>query len=449
MNQQAGTKRTRFHFLHWVVVLWISLHSAAIASSLDDLFARGSALWTLTPKAFMQAYQGDGFRWTAASHEAAKAYGGTQTFLGAKVWETTVEFSEEHPTLFSMVLYNRGDAGELTKDDFKQALVDIQKRINAWTKSQPREVKDTLKTMGVKQKAKAWRYGPYRVVLTWSYSTKNKTGEFEFRSEFIRVDIAPAQKASARARRRLNRSSSDNKTVSTSELTSSIQRNPNGDVFISDIPMVNQGEKGYCAVATTERIMRHFGLDVDQHEMAQLASSSASEGTDPAAMISVLKRVGVKLGCKIKVLEEFKVKDFIKLVNRYNKLAKKQKLPEIELERMIVISDVYRQMDTGLLKRARMKSQSDYKHFLEDIHTYISKGTPLGWSVIVGKVTETPQIQSIGGHMRLIIGYNARNGDVIYSDSWGKGHEFKKMKNEDAWAITTGLYAIEPRWTKR
>jgi hypothetical protein len=65
--------------------------------------------------------------------------------------------------------------------------------------------------------------------------------------------------------------------------------------------------------------------------------------------------------------------------------------------------------------------------------------------VILGKVREKEIPQAAGGHMRLIIGYNRKEGELLYSDSWGRGHEEKRMALDDAWAITTNLYAIKPR----
>ena len=66
-----------------------------------------------------------------------------------------------------------------------------------------------------------------------------------------------------------------------------------------------------------------------------------------------------------------------------------------------------------------------------------------------------------GGHLRLITGYgissdgqtNSRSRKkssrqalsmILFSDTWGRGHEVKKMETADAWAITSGLYYIEP-----
>jgi hypothetical protein len=40
--------------------------------------------------------------------------------------------------------------------------------------------------------------------------------------------------------------------------------------------MVDQGEKGYCVVASVERVLRYYGGTVDQHELAQIANSDAA-----------------------------------------------------------------------------------------------------------------------------------------------------------------------------
>ncbi len=46
--------------------------------------------------------------------------------------------------------------------------------------------------------------------------------------------------------------------------------------------------------------------------------------------------------------------------------------------------------------------------------------------------------------MRIIVGYNAATGEILYSDSWGAGHEEKRMAIDDAWTVTTGLGSLQP-----
>jgi hypothetical protein len=74
----------------------------------------------------------------------------------------------------------------------------------------------------------------------------------------------------------------------------------------------------------------------------------------------------------------------------------------------------------------------------------IEKGVPLMWSVQLGLFKEGDLPQSFGGHMRLIIGYNPKTSEVLFSDSWGAAHALKRMPMDEARTMTTGLYYIEP-----
>jgi hypothetical protein len=50
-----------------------------------------------------------------------------------------------------------------------------------------------------------------------------------------------------------------------------------------------------------------------------------------------------------------------------------------------------------------------------------------------------------GGHLRLIIGYNTRTKEIIYSDTWGRGHEKKRMPIDNAFTMTRSLFSMEPK----
>ena len=66
------------------------------------------------------------------------------------------------------------------------------------------------------------------------------------------------------------------------------------------------------------------------------------------------------------------------------------------------------------------------------------------WGVTLGIYQEeVPIPQTRGGHMRLIIGYNMKEQKIIYSDSWGMGHEKKTIPAAEAAAMTTGRYVIK------
>jgi hypothetical protein len=112
--------------------------------------------------------------------------------------------------------------------------------------------------------------------------------------------------------------------------------------------------------------------------------------------------------------------------------------------RFIDIGSIFQAMKYNVLKEARTKNPGDLNRFQRSVQTQIDLGTPLLWSVQLGLAPEEGIPQNAGGHMRLIIGYNTTKGEILYSDSWGAGHELKRMSAADAWTITTGLTAVEP-----
>jgi hypothetical protein len=107
--------------------------------------------------------------------------------------------------------------------------------------------------------------------------------------------------------------------------------------------------------------------------------------------------------------------------------------------------EIYRQMDTAVLREVRVKRKTELDRFRTQVREQVQLGIPLIWSVVMGKMDEPGlTIQGTGGHMRLIIGYHDAEDEVLYSDTWGPGHELKRMSFPDAWAITMGLYSLKP-----
>jgi len=146
-----------------------------------------------------------------------------------------------------------------------------------------------------------------------------------------------------------------------------------GDVFIYDIPMLNQKGKGYCAPATFARVLLYYGIEVDMHLLADLMDTK--EGTG---------------GTSLKKMEQ-----------SLNQLCK------------------------GLpFSYKKIPSFSP-----RSIKKYIDRGIPLVWL--------------IPDHLRLIIGYNKEKKEIIYSDTWGYWHKYKKMPNKEANRITKKIYVLE------
>ena len=86
------------------------------------------------------------------------------------------------------------------------------------------------------------------------------------------------------------------------------------------------------------------------------------------------------------------------------------------------------------------------KQFEKLIRSSIDDGVPLLWALELGIYPEEPSIvvQQGGGHMRMITGYNPEDQSVIFSDSWGAGHEMKRMRADHAYQVTLGLFTMTP-----
>ncbi len=91
------------------------------------------------------------------------------------------------------------------------------------------------------------------------------------------------------------------------------------------------------------------------------------------------------------------------------------------------------------------KKDSRYKEFQKGIQTYIDRGQPIAWALMLGIIPEPEIPQAGGGHMRIIHGYNMKEEKIYYTDSWGKGHEQKEMRMVDAFYVSMAVWAISPR----
>jgi hypothetical protein len=198
-------------------------------------------------------------------------------------------------------------------------------------------------------------------------------------------------------------------------------------------------------VAATERVLRYYSIDVDANELAQVANSDAERGTSLEGMFAALKKIAARLRVRVREIEGMDVKGILDLVKDYNREAKRSKNELIpDPGNRIDVGAIYNRMRFEVLREARTRNKSDLTRFQRTLQGTIDQGIPLLWSVQLGLSPEPGIPQSAGGHMRLLIGYNLSTQEVLFSDSWGAGHELKRMPMADAWAITTGLMLVEP-----
>jgi hypothetical protein len=362
------------------------------------------------------------------------------TLLGRPIYELVARFDGNKLSMISANFYARGDAGDITEAAFEKLRTETIDTITKATGQKPvQRGKDP--SSAVKAEGIMWTTAKSQYLLESSFTREVKTRDIPFRAEFVRLEARPASQKqgliaaslSSLKKERFNGPAHVKKDAAS------------GDVWLGDVPMVDQGQKGYCVVASTERVMRYYGSDVDANELAQVANSDAEGGTSSAGMRAALKKLAARLKVRVREHESLEVKDFLVMIKEYNRNAKRTGVSELpDPGQIIDAAMIYGLMKGEVLKEARTKNKSDMSRFQREVQSHIDVGVPLLWSVQLGLLQEPGLPQIGGGHMRLVIGYNSKTQEILYSDSWGAGHELKRMKADDAWTITTQLVTIEP-----
>ena len=440
----------------WLLTVWLAGCGWLWADTggLETMFDPAGNIWKVGADNFPAQYREFGFHWVAANNQdAAATTRPALTFLGLPVLEAIARFEQKTFRDLTASLYNRGDAGELDEADFQKIIDRVDASLTAWAGTKGVLFKTQERTTSATLRRKSWIKEPHRVDLVWSFSEKSRNqGVAVPRPEFARLVVTRFDPAhDPRNYVIATAAPSQPKYISAAELRTRIKRDATGDVVLTGVPMVDQGQKGYCAAAVAERVLRYFGRTLDQHEIAQLANTTAGNGTNPEQMVTALRRISNETKMDVTVLRDFNVREFEQLMGDYNRAAKKARKSEVEFMHRqgnvtILESPItaYHDMDPALLKDARLKRDSQMAEFKSTVAKYINNGVPLTWGCVVGVVKEKPEMKGFGGHMRLIIGYNDRTQEILYTDTWGAGHELKRLSLADAWTITLGLYCLQP-----
>ncbi len=439
----------------WLVALLAgaALNSAGRAADFAPLLQDGSNVWSRQQQQWLTGGTAGWFRPVSAETHAELRYPGYKNspkleFLGHTLYEVVLSFGTNGLAQIVMSTYNRGDAGDLSEAQFAAHLAALDKSLTGWAgaegKLRPAEKMSASATIN----SKLWAGKSPAIELKWSTSKHAGTAQDAkgFRAEYVKLILAPLDAN--------NKGPAAGKAAAASQAATAMGsrrnvRKADAFVFIDNIPMVDQGQKGYCAVATAERILRYYGKNLDQHVLAQMADTQTGGGTSPDAMFEVFRRIGLKLGLKVDVHYDCSVHQVLEMVGKYNQQAKKDKTAPVDLGKggMIDIAAVYQAMDPATLRRSRCeRQQTAYRKFVADIASCVDQGIPVAWGVMLGIVAEKPELpQAVGGHIRIIFGYNKTSRELLYTDSWGMGHERKTMTVDDAWVITTGLFSLDPR----
>lgn len=346
------------------------------------------------------------FEWVSNTHNRARfsrhMFSNAETALtifggSIKVEEAILEFVNGRAARATISFYNRGDSGDIEPAEFDRRFKMIGQNLGQALKVAP---KKQVLSSNAALPVTGWNWTSPTGIALLEYNEYNTPGKVT-KPEFLRLKLAAPDQA--------NWSMGKMATgVQRMELLKRVSKTPEGDVYITGVPMVDQGQKGYCVAASCQRLFEYMRIPCDQHEMAKLVDVDAGSGANIMTM----------------------QKSLAKIDGAFNVTFK----PLINPEQYYTSN--------------RKRRVSD-KQFVSIVREYVDKGVPLLWGLLLGEKPEDPPLpgggQTRGGHMRMIIGYNLAKNQVLFTDSWGAGHELKRMTMLDAYDVTMGLYSMAPR----
>lgn len=161
-----------------------------------------------------------------------------------------------------------------------------------------------------------------------------------------------------------------------------VERRDNGDVVVTNIPMINQGPKGYCSPATWERYLRYMDIPADMYLLALAANTGVGGGTYSQEMIDATSNI---------------------ISSNGRKLSKAGTKPSVR--------NVAKHIDKGLPIMWRLMSTPSFQQ-TANRNTARRNGKEIGPA---GQAEDSGS----GGHICLIVGYNEKTQEIAISDSWG------------------------------
>ena len=206
-------------------------------------------------------------------------------------------------------------------------------------------------------------------------------------------------------------------SVMRSRVLANLESRDNGDVVIGDIPMVDQGPKGYCAPATTERAMRYLGIPSDMYIIANKGNSGYGGGT---SMESIFEGMAKHIRSKRRSADlwegKIQLKDLAKYIDKGVPVIWSHHSTE-------VFNEVANQ------RTADRKSVTNWEEWKTKLSNENAK--------------KKLQPDDTKSHVALIIGYNKETNEIAFSDSWGEQYKERWITLEEAEVICQSrFYAI-------
>ena len=194
-----------------------------------------------------------------------------------------------------------------------------------------------------------------------------------------------------------------------------VETRENGDVVISDIPMVDQGPKGYCVPATAERCMRWLGIPADMYLLAMAGETQAGGGTSVDRLLSNIGRDIKRKGRSFEIESgELKMRDIKKRVD----------------DGIPTIWAMFSTKEFNDISNERTEERK-----AANMAQYAAKTVAASKDAALMKDRNR-------AHVVIIIGYNEKTDEIAFSDSWGERYKERWITIGEAEQISQNRFYI-------
>ena len=349
-----------------------------------------------------------------------RAYtGGKEKVLDEPCYSFALFGSTANITEVSIVFANKGDLEGLAHDvsndntlqqealstyqsKISQATINIEKKLTSLLRKPKTQTfgegdKNTIETV------KRWDVKGHAILLSAPLN------------EYVAVKIVPTKVADAFGK--IDHLSDEDVKE---RMQSSLVHRENGDVIIKNIPMIDQGPKGYCVPATWARYFNYIGIPVDMYLLAMAGNTGVGGGTSIETMVKNVNRIIERNNRRMKY---DKRRSLIKYIDEYIDRGVPIMWP-VYVNKEFYVKKINERTD----KRKKVKNFSEWKKKLRPYRSAAKK--------LKGNYD--------GAHVCMIIGYNKKTREIATSDSWGENFNERWMTEEEVDAISMGgMYVIK------
>jgi hypothetical protein len=328
---------------------------------------------------------------------------GQKTILGEPVYTTVLYGGADYVESLSFVFLNQGDmpvpSGYISPGVIKEMAGKIE--------ASGMRVHDTLVPILGKPKRDALGKGDLREkVWRWDWNGQAIMLTMQ-EGKYAALRIMPSERAD-----RAGRVDKIKEGELKKRMASCVERRGNGDVIITNIPMINQGPKGYCSPATWERYLRYMDIPADMYLLALAANTGVGGGTYANDMEQATSSLVSANGRELEPVSE--------------SLA-----PE----------SIAKYIDAGLPIMWSFLSTPAFQKAAND-NTADRTGKGKKKKNDAGQAEDT----GAGGHICLIIGYNQQTGEIAISDSWGPRFAERWVRAREAQKVSSGSMMNVIKW---